>query len=125
MTTKADKKLCNKTYAFYNPENKSINDLPIIYGFNNGPCGPWGELYRGILLAEDGAGLGSHICSHEEYIPLDLGILEGTCKDRHEVFKKHYPHGYRMDFVSKDNVPNHKKLRVAYELNQEKGSKLP
>lgn len=129
MTTKAAANLYlaqhlysveGKNYAIYNPKNKPINELPIIYGFNNGGSSGW---YSAVLLAEDGTGLGGHCCSHEGYMKNDLGILKGTRPDRHKTFKKHYPNGYRMDFVSENNVKEHKGLDIAYKLNQKLAKK--
>lgn len=102
----------NKGYAVYNPHNKPIEILPVIYGFNNGGTSDW---LSAELLAQDGTPLGSHICSHEGYMLHDLGILDGTRPDRHETFKEHYPDGYHMDFVSYDDVPNHSGLTQAIE----------
>lgn len=106
-----------KGYAVFNPHGKPIEDLPIIYGFNNG--GSSGFM-SAVLLAEDGTGMGGHCCSHEGYTRSDLGILEGTRPDRHEKFREHYPDGYRMDFIEKQNVMSHPGLEKAYQLNQEK-----
>jgi hypothetical protein len=103
--------------AVYNPHNKPIESLPVIFGFNNGGSAGW---YSAVLLAEDGTGLGGHIYSHEGYMRHDLGILEGSRPDRHEDFRKHYPDGYRMAFVSVDEVETCKPLLDAYELNQKK-----
>lgn len=91
----------------YNPHGKPESDLPIIYGFNNG--GPR-EFLSAILVAEDGTFLGGHCCSHEYYMPGDLGILEGSRPDRHETFREHYPDGYRMEFVGFNDVKAHPKL---------------
>lgn len=96
--------------AHYNPHDKPIEELPIIFGFNNGGKYGW---YSGVLLAEDGTPLGGHICSHEGYMPSDLGVLEGTRPDRHETFREHYPDGYRMQFVSFDDVKGNAKLCAA------------
>ena len=126
MTTKAAEKLYlaqhefemqDKGYAVYNPKNLSVEDLPIIYGFNNGGSSGW---YSAVLLAEDGTGLGGHCCSAEGYMLHDLGILEGTRPDRHKAFQKHYPNGYRMDFVPLDEAlaKTNKGLELAYERNQ-------
>ena len=104
-----------KGHAVYNPHGKPLHELPWIIGFNNG--GSHGFL-SACLLAEDGTGLGGHICSAEGYMPHDLGILEGTRPDRHETFREHYPDGYRMDFVQKDDVLKDPRLQKAYELNQ-------
>ena len=101
-------------YALYNPKSLPITELPVIYGFNNGGSQDWWE---GVLLAEDGTYLGSHVCSHESYMPHDLGILEGSRPDRHETFKEYYPDGYRMDFVSRDAVQSHEGLTRACEKN--------
>ena len=73
-----------------------------------------------VLIAEDGTHLGGHACSHEGYMEHDLGILEGTRPDRHKEFQRHYPDGYRMDFISIGDVKSHVGLTKAYKLNQEK-----
>ena len=109
-----------KGWAIHNPKNKDIDDLPIIYGFNNGGSPGW---YTAQLIAEDGTSLGRHICSSEGYMTHDLGILEGTAPDRHKTFQKHYPDGYRMVFVSMDDVTDCEGLTKAYQLNQEMGKK--
>jgi hypothetical protein len=129
MTTPAAEKLYlaqhqhemeGKGWAVFNPHNKPLAELPVIYGFNNGGSPGW---YSGVLLAEDGTGLGGHVCSAEGYMPHDLGILEGTRADRHREFQNHYPDGYRMEFIGGKEVLNHPGLAEAYRLNQEQGEK--
>lgn len=105
----------NPNYAVFNPHNKPVEELPVIYGFNNGGSPGW---YSGCLIAESGHGMGGHVCSHEGFMPGDLGVLQGHREDRHETFQKHYPDGYRMDFVPAENVRTHPGLDVAYEKNQ-------
>lgn len=112
----------NKKWAVCNPNNLPVQELPIIYGFNNGGRPGW---YSAVLLAEDGTGLGGHLCSAEGYMPHDLGILEGTRPDRHETFRKHYPNGYRMVFISGKEVREHKGLALACEKNQEHAKRNP
>ena len=102
--------------AIFNPKNKPINELPVIYGFNNGGQEGW---MSAVLIAEDGTVLGGHTCSSEAYMPADLGILEGTRPDRHDTFKVHYPEGYRMEFVRYDDIKNHEALNAAFKLNEE------
>lgn len=109
-----------KGWAIFNPDNRSLAELPIIYGFNNGGSSGW---YHAQLLAEDGTALGSHICSSEAYMPHDLGILEGTRADRHETFRAHYPGGYRMVFISGQDVKTHPGLTAAYARNQQQAPK--
>lgn len=41
------------TNAVYNPDDKPLEELPVIYGFNNG--GP-SDFLSGVLIAEGGAG---------------------------------------------------------------------
>ena len=125
MTTPAAKKLYEaqhkvkmegKGNAVFNPHNKPFNELPVIYGFNNGGSSGW---FMAVLISEDGMGLGNHICSSEAYMPCDLGILEGTRPDRHEKdFQKYYPDGYRMEFVPSSDIKAHEKLQKAFELNR-------
>lgn len=102
--------------AMFNPNNIDPSQLPVIYGFNNGGSAGW---MSACLIAEDGTPLGGHCCSSEAYMPADLGILEGTREDRHEEFRKHYPDGYRMEFVGYKDVPQHEKLNTAFSLHDE------
>lgn len=102
--------------AVFNPHGKPIEDLPIIYGFNNGGSPEW---YEAVLLASDGTCLGSHVCSHEGFMWGDLGILEGYRPDRHKLFAAHYPDGYRMEFVSHADVLGHAGLSKAIALNKQ------
>ena len=104
-----------KGYAVHNPSDKPLEDLPVIYGFNNGGSSGW---LWAQLIAEDGHALGSHICSAEGYMPHDLGVVESSRPDRHETFAQHYPDGYRMDFVSYSDVPAHVGLNEALERNK-------
>lgn len=115
------KEWVGKGYAVYNPHNKPIEELPIIYGFNNG-----GNLnfLSAVAMAEDGTCLGGHICSDESYMPHDLGILEGSRPDRHEkAYRVHYPDGYRMDFIGHADVPSCEGLLKALELDQKQEPK--
>lgn len=124
MTTKAAEQLYLAQHRFkyehckwavHNPHNKPLEDLPVIYGFNNGGSPGW---YAATLLAQDGTCLGGHTCSSEGYMEHDLGILEGTRPDRHETFRAHYPDGYRMEFIGEADVRTHAGLLEAYRLNQ-------
>jgi len=98
----------------YNPLNKPLEALPIIFGFNNGGT----IFFDGMLIAEDGTRLGNHACSSEAYMLGDLGILEGYRPDRHDKqFKPHYPDGYKMEFVTHEETPSHKKLTIAIQAH--------
>ncbi len=109
-----------KPYAIFNPHNKPVETLPVIFGFNNGGRADW---WHAQLIAEDGTPLGGHVCSHEGYMRHDLGIFEGTRADRHEAFKLHYPDGYRMAFVSHAEVLYCQPLLKAFELNKQLSAK--
>lgn len=106
-------------WAVYNPHGRPLDDLPRIFGYNNGGSPGWLDAR---LLAEDGTALGGHCCSHEGYMPHDLGVLAGSRPDRHETFRAHYPDGYRMEFVRYDDVRTHLALwpliRAANEAAQ-------
>jgi hypothetical protein len=108
-------KWAGKGYASFNPHDKPVEELPVIYGFNNG--GSPG-LFYGCIMAEDGTGLGGHGCSSEGYMLSDLGVLEGSRPDRHETFRTHYPDGYRMEFVSYSDVEDTPGLMLAFERNK-------
>lgn len=100
-----------RSVAIFNPHSKPVPELPVIYGFNNGGSPGW---FSACLIAEDGTGLGSHLCSAESYMPADLGILEGSQSDRHETFRAHYPDGYRMEFVPYADVDGHAGIKAAF-----------
>ena len=103
--------------AVFNPHGRPLEELPAIFGFNNGGSPGW---MSAVLLAEDGTHLGGHVCSSEAYMPADLGVIEGTREDLHEKFRKHYPSGYRMEFVRGENVGKHQGLEEACRRHQEK-----
>ena len=88
--------------------------MPKIYCFSNVVGGGEGVA---LAIAEDGTVLGSHWCSHENWVPYDLGVIEGERPDRHETYAKHYPDGYEMEFVSSRAVNGHEGLLRAFELN--------
>lgn len=103
-------------FMVYNPNNKPELELPVIYGFNNG--GSSGFL-SAVAIAEDGVCLGGHCCSHEYFMPGDLGMYEGTRLDRHEKeYRPHYPEGYRMEFVTSDQIEGHEGLNKAFKANE-------
>lgn len=104
----------------FNPYNKPLSELPMIYGFNNGGSPGWMDA---VLIAEDGTWLGGHICSNECYMPYDLGVLKGSRPDRHEGFQKHYPSGYKMEFVSYEGFKTHDKLKAACAIAEAKEPK--
>lgn len=107
-----------KGYAIFNPLNKPVSELPVIFGFNNGGSPNW---YSAMSIAQDGTILGGHICSAEAYMPHDLGILEGSRPDRHEEsYKVHYPNGYRMEFVPTEQIPGNEALQHTFELARQK-----
>lgn len=114
-----DHKWGDHGYACFNPHSKPVEELPVIYGFNNGGQRGW---FNGVLLADDGTVLGGHVCSDEGYMRHDLGVLEGSRPDRHETFRAHYPDGYRMDFVPSEEVMTHPGLNAAVKLHQETAS---
>jgi hypothetical protein len=88
--------------------------LPKIYAFMNNKTGGEGVAYA---MAEDGAVLGSHMCSSEGWVSNDLGVHAGSRPDRHEDYAKHYPEGYEMEFVQARAVPGHAGLQEAFRLN--------
>jgi hypothetical protein len=93
-------------------------DKPKIYAFSNVRGGGDGIAYA---MAEDGTVLGSHWCSHERYVPHDLGVTEGSRPDRHETYAAHYPDGYEMEFIRSSEVATHAGLDAAWKANQAMG----
>ena len=105
-----DARMTNPLYKVHNPHNKPVEELPIIYGFDNGGTS---QLRCGEILAEDGTPLGSHASSNEGWLLIDLGILNAGRPSRHASFELHYPDGYRTEFVRYDDVADHVGLQQA------------
>lgn len=85
-------------FMVYNPHNKLVDELPVIYGFVAGVLDSERDVFSGRILAEDGVDLlGYGVGCKLEDIPRRLGMIEPSC--RHVDFKKHYPNGYRTFFV--------------------------
>ena len=109
----------NSKDVVYNPHEKPIQELPSIYGFNNG--GTYGYMIA-QLISQDGVNLGSHICSSEPYMAADLGVIEPN-SSRHDKFKEHYPDGYKMEFVGYHLVATHTGLQQAFKNYEIKNPK--
>lgn len=101
-------------FITYNPSDKPVEDLPYIYGFNNGGGD---SNWCGLLIAEDGASLGRHICSSEGWMYGDLGIIDAN-SGRHKRFKEHYPNGYKMYFVTYNDAAAHEGLQKALKAQE-------
>lgn len=104
-------------WVVYNPKEKPVLELPTITVSSlDENIGTIGTLF--VSLAEDGACLGSHFCSNSGYAFGDLGVIAGRREDRHEIYRKHYPDGYRMRFVHPKEVRNDAIFTKALELNK-------
>lgn len=104
-------------FVIFNPHDRPVDDLPVIYGFNNGGAPDWLEA---LAIAEDGTVLGSHICSNEGYMPHDLGLIEGSRPDRQDTYQEHYPEGYRAEFIPYEATVSHPGLQAAIKLAKAK-----
>lgn len=89
-------------------------EKPKIYGFNNG--GPYGWM-SALAVAEDGECVSGHTCSHEGFMPHDLG-MDGKSDWHHDDYKKKYPDGYEVEFVPSEAIEKHEGLQRAFELNK-------
>ena len=79
------------------------------------PAQGWGAHdVIGYALAEDGAGLASHLSSNKSFSQHDMGL---TSDWKHESYKKHYPEGFELEWV--DDPDNHPGVAAAYALNQQ------
>lgn len=93
--------------------------MPKIYAFSNVAGGGDGSA---LAMAEDGTVLGEHWCSHEGYVPGDLGVTPGSRLDRHVDYKAHYSDGYEMEFVPATDIDDHAGLQAAFLLNAAQGA---
>ena len=81
-----------------------------IYCFNNGGAPGW---LQAIAISEDGHILAEHICTHEGYMRMDLG-LDGT--NKHDYYNAYYGEGqWELEWVEHPMV--HEGLQEAFRLN--------
>ena len=115
----------DKPLYIFNPNDKPVEELPVVIGFCNGGQLGWMEA---VSIAQDGTVLGGHICSSEAYMPHDLGLVENANPTRQEEYRKHYPDGFRCEFVphakAKDHVGLHAAMQL-YILKQTPTEQLP
>jgi peptidoglycan/xylan/chitin deacetylase (PgdA/CDA1 family) len=89
-----------------------------LYIFNNtAGKSTWNSCYS---IADDGAIIGNHTCSHEDYMKYDLHDRE----DRLEDILKHFNgEPYELELVSGKDVLSHAGLLEALRLNEIAGEK--
>jgi hypothetical protein len=77
--------------------------------------------YTGHALAEDGTGLGSHLCSSLEWVHDDM------FSDHHQKdYREHYPDGYRIEWLGEwPKEGKHPAFDAALALNRANAPKEP
>lgn len=98
------------TIEIYNPDNRPEDELPIIFGYISG--GRRGH-YEGILISDFGWTLYSTVSASEGFVPYDLGIYKGSRPALHDRIKRHFPSGYRMEYIGRSDVKTHEGLSRA------------
>ena len=81
-----------------------------IYAFQNVVGGGEGP---GVGIAEDGTILADHWSSSAHWAAHDLGA---TSNWKHELYAKHYPDGFEVEFVPDALVSSHEGLQRAIAL---------
>lgn len=89
---------------------------PKIFVFVNGRAS-WGD-YLPSAIAEDGTPLAGHCSSSIGFAKHDMGIGSDW---KHELYKKHYPDGFEIEWV--DDVDAHPACLAAIALANERASK--
>ena len=95
----------------------SSEQKPEIYiSYERAPG--WGptEVYA-FALAEDGTGLGGHLCSDPSWVSHDMGISSDW---HHTDYDEHYPNGYTLVFLKPEELDTHENFQKAYKINQAK-----
>lgn len=116
--------------------------LPRIYVFDNTNQHEW---HHGIAIAEDGVCVAQHCSSTLWFCMTDMGMPidataavvnehardDDTTQDyrefkvtpfsyfKHDLYKKHYPNGYILEWIPRDQIESHEGLTAAYKKNQE------
>ena len=92
----------------YDPEHR----LPTIYGYAH-PL-ETGDVLA-IAVAEDGTYLASHLSSNEVFASADLFMNTLWEQYLHEKYVKHYPLGYKTEWVPSHEMASHAGLQAALE----------
>lgn len=96
-------------------EKTTETQLPKIYVFKNGSLGSSDGVY--FAVAEDGECLASHVSSCDSWAMHDMGVDENGWK--RDIYAKHYPNGFDVEFVESDQMESHPGLLAAIEKNKQ------
>jgi len=94
-------------------------DKPKIYVFVNTVYENRSDVIP-QALAEDGTALASHFCSSVGFAKHDMGI---TSDWKHDIYQKHYPDGYELEWV--DNPNSHEGIALACKRCHEQQAAAP
>jgi len=89
----------------------SESSKPVIYGFLNGGSPQWWGV---MAIAEDGHVLARHVCSSPAFFRHDLGFGDSDWK--HDKYHAHYPQGWQLEWVDRDDIAGHAGLQRAFDL---------
>jgi hypothetical protein len=98
----------SKIFNHSNTEEK----LPKIFLFINGSNSMG---LNGCGLAEDGTGLSGHLSTHEGWAKHDLGL---TSDWKHEEYMAHYPQGYELVWLDREDLDGNDEFNLACERNK-------
>lgn len=88
--------------------------VPTIYCFLNGGSPGW---YSVMAISQDGHVLAGHVCSSSSFFLHDIGIESDW---KHDKYREHYPDGYRLEWVERDEIDGHAGLQEAFRLGNER-----
>ena len=91
---------------------------PKIYCFLNGGQREWWNV---LAIAEDGTTLAGHVCSSPSFFRHDIGI---TSDWKHDKYDAHYPNGWTLEWVDREDIAAHKGLQQAFKLADEAKEKV-
>ena len=91
---------------------------PCIYVFVNGGRGTdWVSV---LALSEDGYIIAGHICSHEGFIPGDMGLDSDR---KHDLYREKYPDGFELKYLDGLEVKTDEGFRRAADLCKARNEK--
>ena len=83
-----------------------------IFVFCNS-CAP--QWHSAVAIAADGTGLTGHVCSGHAWFDHDMGFSSNW---KHDVYDKHYPEGWELEYVETTAIANHERLQKAFKLHR-------
>lgn len=105
-------KYIHRNPIIHNPNNKKIQQLPVILGFNSADK-RFKTMVIGKVISEDNVIISTHVSTNESYLLQDLDLVKHNFGNKYNLGKyiNIYPDGFRIEFISYPDVFKSERLK--------------